>query len=194
MTASATLFDVDAHGAPIDVNASGLVGRDHPDTSKRAATSVRAGSQELLLLRLVAGQDERGVTCDEAQPAMSTGRAVPMSPNQVGARMLRLREKHLVGSNGDTRPTRTGRDASVHRVTEAGRIELARQHVQPIRNLADQTPTRHVVHSEAAVGAWYCEWCDQWGSVMDESEFPEPGVHECRTRVSVFVAATLEVP
>lgn len=189
MTGS-TLFDVAGFGAPVHPGEPGVVGADHPATSVRAAASVAAGSQALLLLRLVAGHPE-GLTCDEAQPSMSAGRAVPMSPNQVGARMLLLRERHLVdacttGGKPVTRPTRTGRDAVVHVVTDAGRAELVRHGVQPIRNL--ERPRRVVRIDDVA--AWYCEWCDEWG--RGDDELSDLGVHRCGALVSVYVSAVLD--
>lgn len=146
---TATLFDLDAHGAAIGLDEPGAVAHDAPATSAAAAAMVRAGTQALRLLRLVAAAGPAGLTGDEAEPAMSEGRQSPMSPNQVCSRMGDLRNKHLVdtfvGVDGEeiTRPTRRGAPALVYIATRAGLDELA-------RHLPDE-PTPPVAPSRTSV-------------------------------------------
>lgn len=127
-----TLFDVDPIGAPIAADLPGRARHDAPETSKRAATAVRAGSQALALLAHVVAAGASGLTADEAEPLMSSGRPSPMSPNQVGSRMGDLRTRHLVDHLADatgepvTRRTRRGADANVFVATAAGLAELSR--------------------------------------------------------------------
>lgn len=110
----------------------GKVGHRHPDQARRAAATVRVGSQLDALLKIVYYQD--GVTSSEAAPALSTRVGHPVSPNQTATRMLELRERGLVeaGTDGDghpeMRPTSTGNTGQVWVVTDLGRDEIRRLH------------------------------------------------------------------
>lgn len=108
------------------------VGRHHPATSAAAAARVRVGSQESALLLLVDSAGAAGLTCYEAAADPLWERIRPnITENQIGARMLSLREKGLVvrltGPDGSyvRRPTKTA-EAIVHVITAAGVDELNR--------------------------------------------------------------------
>jgi hypothetical protein len=79
------------------------------DTSREAAAAAQngaAGSRKLIL-SLIRGAGERGVTCDEVSAA--TGR----TPNQVSGRFTELARLRLIQRAGSRRKTRAGAEAHV---------------------------------------------------------------------------------
>lgn len=119
----------------------GKVGHRHPSTSRRAAATVRRGTQQSALLALVVAAGEQGVTCYEAtEPLrMMLGRG-DLARNQVATRMGELAERGLVtrlrlgvgaalaGHDSEfvERQTEGDNRAAVWFATEAGRQERAR--------------------------------------------------------------------
>lgn len=79
------------------------------DTSREAASDAERGVIALreLVLALVRGAGQRGVTCDEV--AAATGRM----PNQVSPRFTELSERGLIQRSGQRRHTRAGSTAHV---------------------------------------------------------------------------------
>lgn len=114
----------------------GYVGRTHPDTSRQAATIVKAGSQHAHLLQLVTAAGNDGITCWEAAQSPTWATIRPgITENQIGARMLWLRENGYVAHRKDVngtkikRPTKTS-TALVHVATHAGYVEALRLEMQ----------------------------------------------------------------
>jgi hypothetical protein len=114
----------------------GYVGHGHPDTSRQAAAAVKAGSQHAHLLQLVAAAGNKGITCWEAaqDPTWATVRP-NITENQIGARMLWLRENGYVAHRQDVNGTKIKRatktsTALVHVATHAGYIEALRLEMQ----------------------------------------------------------------
>jgi DNA-binding transcriptional ArsR family regulator len=68
----------------------GKVGRDHPGTSKHAASVPRFGSQRWTVLDVLAENGSHGATAAEVATAIAG-----VSPNQVATRLLELREAGL---------------------------------------------------------------------------------------------------
>lgn len=103
---------------------NGKVGRDHPGTSKRAATAPRFGSQRWTVLDMVAESDTVGRTAAEIADVLE------MSRNQVATRLMELREAGCVArrrnDRGEVVERRTSSTATgaVHVVTDEGRAVL----------------------------------------------------------------------
>ena len=106
-------------------NAPGRVGRTHPGTSRRAAMVPRFGTQRWTMLEHIVAAGPDGMTAAEIAERINVTR------NQVGSRLLELRECALVmrlrdgGSEYVTRDTGTGCTGIVHVATGLG-IELLR--------------------------------------------------------------------
>lgn len=105
------------------LDAPGLVGRDHPETSKRAAWTPTKGGEAWRVLEAL--QRFGPSTSDEL-----AARGVSPSVNQAGARLLQLRDggyvRRVLTSDGDVvkQRTRSGASAEVQELTPVGRALL----------------------------------------------------------------------
>lgn len=88
--------------------------RDDPDTSRRAAASMvaPAGSQRWEVLEALR---RRPMTADEIDVEIG------WRDTTAGRRLRELERHELVEPTGDTRTTRSGREARVYRVTAKAR-------------------------------------------------------------------------
>lgn len=103
------------------------VGRSHaadPWTSTAAAASVKRGTQRFAVLA------ELGAAGDDGRTDSELGEHLHIRETAAGTRRKELEELGLVERTADTRPTRYGNPALVHRITPPGRAFLAtrRQH------------------------------------------------------------------
>jgi len=99
-------------------NYQGVVGRNHPSTSKEAAKHVDAGTQRDAILVIL--KEHGPMNCAEITPFLNdalgrTGTAYPIPRNQTATRMGELRDRglvtYLLDDDGEVveRPT-TGRN------------------------------------------------------------------------------------
>lgn len=113
----------------VDQVGGGPVGRGHPATSRRAAATVKVGTQLSALLDIMGGPAALvldGLTSAEAAPQLSMAVGHTISRNQTTTRMGELRDRRLVVDTGRTRATENGNEATVWQITELGRAEHAR--------------------------------------------------------------------
>lgn len=105
---------------------SGMVGKDHPETSKKAAKSpsnvLRFGTQRHRALQVL---DTGSLTAAEVAARIGVSR------NQTATRLLELHRAGLVRyllADGQrvTRPTGPSDEGLVHEITAAGRAALGR--------------------------------------------------------------------
>lgn len=91
----------------------GKVGRDHPDTSRRAATPPRFGSQRWKVLEALVELGPK--TSAELAPTIERSR------NQTATRVLELRELGFVADTGHKRSTGPADEGTVWAATATGR-------------------------------------------------------------------------
>lgn len=103
----------------------GPVGRDHPDTSKRAAVKVRSGSQRYKVLQAL--YDFGGQTAFELSQRVSHDDGRVIAANQIATRLGELRDLGLVVRSRQfpdgpvlERVTTPGNRGIVHETTLAG--------------------------------------------------------------------------
>jgi DNA-binding HxlR family transcriptional regulator len=108
-----------------DERTGGPVGRDHPDTSKRAATKVRSGSQRYKVLHAL--YDWGGQTAFELSKRVSHDDGRTIAPNQIATRLGELRDLGLVVRSRQfddgpwlERATTPGNRGIVHEITLVG--------------------------------------------------------------------------
>jgi hypothetical protein len=77
-----------------DAATGGPVGRDHPDTSKRAAMKVRSGSQRYKVLQTL--YDFGGQTAFELSKRVTHDDGRAIAANQIATRLGELRDLGLV--------------------------------------------------------------------------------------------------
>lgn len=96
---------------------------DARPTERRAATLAlpRSGTDRARILAMLVAAGDRGLTTDEASARMVTEEGRPDRPNQYASRVKELVESGWVEDSRTVRLTRTGADATVWRVTVAGR-------------------------------------------------------------------------
>lgn len=110
----------------VDTASPGRTGRHHPDTSRKAATVVRAGTQRAHALLVLWEAGRNGATAYEVSHAIET------SPNQAATRMGELRAGSLAryalpDDDAPTeRETTVGCTGKVHVLTEHGHAEASR--------------------------------------------------------------------
>ena len=112
-----SLFDADAIG--------GKVGAHHPSTSRVAARTVKAGSQQSQILLALEAASPFGMTAFALSDHVYNGANRAISPNQTATRLGELREKGLVeflivGEEKVERPTTPGNTGFVHVLTTNG--------------------------------------------------------------------------
>lgn len=100
-----------------DMNAPGMVGRDHPETSKASAVPSR-GSQRWKILELLCASGRA--------TAFELSEEIDMSRNQIATRLLELRRGGYVSKVSHdgvlfVRQTTGNHTAVVQEITEAGR-------------------------------------------------------------------------
>lgn len=102
------------------VNSEGLVAHQASDTSKAAALDVmpRTGTQRLAVLDAIRNSED-GMTDEEIQSKLSIG------ANSQRPRRVELVEGGWLEDSGKTRPTDTGNDAIVWKLTTKGFTEYA---------------------------------------------------------------------
>lgn len=101
-------------------NTDGIVGRDHPDTSKQAALNVmpRTGTQRLAVLEAVANGRDGGMTDEEIRDELG------LRYSSECARRKELVDGGWLEDSGRTRPTSTGQEAIVWVVTQRALREM----------------------------------------------------------------------
>ena len=102
-------------GQPVPLDGPGKVGRDHPATSRRAASIPKFGSQRFRVLSVLVAAGVTGATAAEIADR------VRLSRNQAAARLMELREANLasrLAAERKTGPSTTGR---VHVASSLGR-------------------------------------------------------------------------
>ena len=118
--------DTDSLRAKLDK--PGVTGNAHPETSRRAGTTPRKGSQRLQVLEALI---EHG-----PMTAFDIANILHRSPNQIATRLGELHEDQFVGFVFDedgmveTRATTPGNTGRVHQVEPLGQI-VVNGHTQP---------------------------------------------------------------
>lgn len=100
------------------LNRPGITGNAHPETSRKAGTTPRKGSQRLAVLN--------ALFLNGPMTAFKIAKIIERSPNQTAARLLELHEdgfvRHVHDDNGETVTAETtlGNTGRVHRITALG--------------------------------------------------------------------------
>ncbi len=103
----------------------GKVGYNYPQTSKRAARTVKTGTQKDQIIRRIANDPNRNMTAYQLAGKILNKAGEPISKNQIATRLLELREsghvEYLVGAEGiEERTTTGGNSAQVQQLTVKG--------------------------------------------------------------------------
>lgn len=100
--------------------AEGLARNDHPDTAQAAAKAIAPHSGTLRARVLDAlGAAPGGLAADQIERTLS------LSGNTVRPRLVELRKAGLAEQSDRTAKTRSGREARLWVITDAGRAALA---------------------------------------------------------------------
>jgi hypothetical protein len=116
--------------APTDLldrlNRPGTTGKAHPETSRKAGTTPRKGSQRLAVLDALL---QHG-----SMTASQIASIINVSPNQTAARLLELHRdefvRHVYDDSGEviTRETTSRNTGRVHQITSLGKSAQAQAH------------------------------------------------------------------